>query len=68
MQVDCSFDEHGHYLEQGKEWDNLTIDSISIIPPLTKDAETVYTVTADNLSSVSCFLGSPHIILCLLCL
>ena len=52
LQVDCSFDEHGQYVEQGKEWDNLTLDSVSVLETETQNPDNVYTVTADNLSSV----------------
>ena len=53
LQMDCSFDEQGHYVEQGNEWDNLTVDAVSVVPVDALNAESVYTASADNLSTVS---------------
>ena len=53
LQVECSFNEHGHYDEQGNEWDNLTIDTVSVIGAEVQSTDTVYTVSADNFSTVS---------------
>lgn len=52
LQVDCSFDEDGQYTEQGKEWENLTIDSVTVTAADSQSPDTIYTVTADNLSKV----------------
>jgi hypothetical protein len=51
LQVECSYDEHGRYDGQGNEWDNLTIDTVSVISAEVQSADTVYTVSADNLST-----------------
>lgn len=54
--MDCSFDENKSYVEQGNEWDNLTIDTVSVTPPNSQDTDSVYTLSADNLSTVSTLL------------
>ena len=51
--MECSFDEHGEYLEQGKEWDNFTVNSVSVVAGNSPSPNTPYTVPADNLSDVS---------------
>ena len=52
LQVECSFDEHGQYSEGGKEWENMTVNSVSVIAPDCDSPDSVYTITAENLSAV----------------
>ena len=61
LQVECSYDEHGRYDGQGNEWDNLTIDTVSVISAEVQSADTVYTVSADNLSTVNTSLIYIHV-------
>ena len=52
LQVECSFDEAGQYTERGKEWDSMSIDSVSVLPSECDSPDSVYTISAENLSAV----------------
>ena len=52
LSFECSFDVFGDYLEQGDEWDNLSVDSICVRSK-EETSDTVYRVDPTFLSTVS---------------
>ena len=52
LQFECSFEEYGDYQEQGNEYKSMCLDSVSVIPANTQEAETIYSAPSNNLSEV----------------